>query len=36
MKENETSFEIFRNILFLIIESSKLDSYSTIPIDITE
>ncbi len=28
VKENETSFEIFKNILFVNMESSKLNNYS--------
>ncbi len=27
-KENEASFEIFKNILFISMESSKLNNYS--------
>jgi hypothetical protein len=29
VKENKTSFEIFRNNLFAKMESSKLNNYST-------
>jgi hypothetical protein len=29
-KENEASLEIFKNILFVSVESSKLNNYSTL------